>query len=85
MITGRQLIHLMCANLRLIDSMSMVYSIADITAINGEGDTLGQVSLFKADWEHVLDNMDPNVDVGEEALKLIQHEQTKESQVFARA
>ena len=82
LITGRQLIHLMRASLRLNDSMPMVYSITDIAALTWTGDTLEQVSLFKADWEHVLDNMDPNVDIGEEALKHILYEQMKESNIF---
>ena len=51
--------------------MSMVYYITDITAIKWKGDTREKVSVFKADWGNVLDNMDPNEDFGEEALKHI--------------
>ena len=65
----------MCNNLRPADSMSMVYSITDITAIKWTGDTPEQVSLFKADWENFLGTMDPNVDIGEEALKHLLHAQ----------
>ena len=82
LITGRQIIYTIADHLRLSDSMSMVYSITDITAIKWRGDTPEQVSQFKSNWENVLDNMDPNVEIGDEALKNILYEQMKQSKVF---
>ena len=51
--------------------MSMVYSIADSVAVRWKGDELEQRSQLTAAWANVLDNMGPNVDVGDEALKSI--------------
>ena len=77
--TCRQVAHLLCSNLRLNDTMSMLYSITDITATKWKGDSPERVSLFKADWEGVLDNIDPNVDFEDEALKHILYDQMNES------
>ena len=79
LITGRQIFYMISHRFKLNDSMSMVYSITDITAIKWRGDTPEQVSLFKSHWDNVLDNMDPNVDIGDEALKHILYEQMKHS------
>ena len=51
LITGRQIAHMASQHLKLDASMSMVYSITDITAIKWRGDTLEQVSLLKSGWE----------------------------------
>ena len=59
LITGRQIAHMISHHFKLSDSMSMVYSITDITAIKWKGDLSEQVSPFKSDWGNVLDNMDP--------------------------
>jgi hypothetical protein len=40
------------------------------------------VSQFKSDWENILDNMDPNVDIGDEALKNILYDQMKQPKAF---
>ena len=77
LITGRQIVYMVADHLRLNDSMSMVCSTTDITAIKWRGDTPEQVSQFKSNWENVLDNMDPNVEIGDEALRNILCEQMK--------
>jgi hypothetical protein len=69
LITGRQIVYMIVDHFKLNDSMAMVYSITDITAIKWRGDAPEQVSQFKSDWENILDNMDPNIDIGDEALK----------------
>ena len=67
---------------KLNDIMSMVYSVTDITAIKWKGDTPEQVSQFKPGWENVLENMDPNVDIGNEALRHVLYEQMTQSKTF---
>ena len=46
----------------------------------GWGDQPEQVAALKADWENVLDNMDPSIDMKDEALIL--YEQMKNSPAF---
>ena len=46
------------------------------------GGTPEQVSLVKSDWENVLDNVDPNVDIGDAALEHILYKQMKHSVAF---
>ena len=60
----------------------MVYSITDITSIRWKGDAPEHISAFKSEWENVVDNMDPNVGIGDEALKCILYERMKDSLVF---
>ena len=67
---------------KLNDSMSMGYSIIDIAAIAWKGDSPEQVSQLKSGWENILDNMDPNIDIRDDALKNILYDQMKESQAF---
>ena len=59
LIAGRQIVYMIVDHFQLNDSMSMAYSITDITAIKWKGDLPEQVSQFKSDWENILDNMDP--------------------------
>ena len=40
------------------------------------------MSQLKSDWENVLDNMDPHVVIGDEALKYILHERGTQSEAF---
>ena len=82
LITGRQIVYMIVDHFKLNDSMAMVYSITDITAIKWRGDAPEQVSQFKSDWENILDNMDPNIDIGDEALKNILYEQIKQSKAL---
>ena len=63
LITGRQIVYMIVDHSKLNDSMAMVYSITDITAIKWRGDAPEQVSQFKSDWENILDNMDPTIDI----------------------
>ena len=81
LITGRQIVYMIVDHYKLNDNVAMVYSVTDITAIKRRGDAPEQVSLFKPDWENALDNMDPNIDSGDEALKNILCEQMRNSKV----
>ena len=67
---------------KLNDSMSMACSITDTTAIHWKGDSSEQVSQLKSDWENVLDNMDPAVDVGDEALNHILYKHMQHWKAF---
>ena len=82
LITGRQIVHLMCNNLRLHDSAFMVHPLTNIAVIKWTCDSPEQVSLFKADREDVLDTMDPNVDAGEEPCRTYFTNRSRGSKVF---
>ena len=73
---------MICAHLRLSDSMSMVYSINDICAIRWKGDSPEQVTASKVERGNILDTMEPKIKITDEALKYILYDQLKGSQAF---
>ena len=62
--------------------MAMVYSINDSTSIRWRGDQPEQVAAFKAKWETIVEHLDPNIEIKDEALKSILYEQMNNSLAF---